>query len=99
MSDKNTKNIPLTYKGRPLLRTDNIIYYGSMGDKYIAMLQILSTRKVNDLDVADKVSVQLQLTDSDISSKDRIVKTTTKDGLYDAMDIASIWLERALASK
>ncbi len=99
MSDKNTNNIPLTYKGRPLLRKDNIIYYGSMGDKYIAMLQILSTRKVNDLDVADKVSVQLQLTDSDISSKDRIVKTTTKDGLYDAMDIASIWLERALASK
>ena len=99
MSGKNTNNIPLTYKGRPLLRKDNIIYYGSMGDKYIAMLQILSTRKVNDLDVADKVSVQLQLTDSDISSKDRIVKTTTKDGLYDAMDIASIWLERALASK
>ena len=99
MSDKNTNNIPLTYKGRPLLRKDNIIYYGSMGDKYIAMLQILSTRKVNDLDVADKVSVQLQLTDSDISSKDRIVKTTPKDGLYDAMDIASIWLERALASK
>ncbi|MBE6994703.1 MAG: hypothetical protein E7423_08705 [Ruminococcaceae bacterium] len=95
----NESNIPLTYKGRPLLRKDNIIYYGSMTDKYIAMLQILSTTKVNGLDVADKVSVQLQLTDPDISSRDRITKSTTKDGLYNAMDIASIWLDRALTSK
>lgn len=99
MSANIENNIPLTYKGRPLLRKDNIIYYGSMADKYIIMLQILSSKKVNDLDVADKVSVQLQLTDSDISSKDRITKSTTKDGLYNAMDIASIWLERALSSK
>ena len=77
MSANNENNIPLTYKGRPLLRKDNIIYYGSMADKYIIMLQILSSKKVNDLDVADKVSVQLQLTDSDISSKDRITKSTT----------------------
>lgn len=99
MSDSNEKNIPLTYKGRPLLRKDNIIYYGSMSDKYITMLQVLSTKNLNGLDVADSVSVQLQLTDPDISSKDRIVKSTTKDGLYNAMDIASIWLERALTSK
>lgn len=99
MSDNNEKNMPLTYKGRPLLRKDNIIYYGSMSDKYIAMLQVLSTKNFNGLDVADSVSVQLQLTDPDISSKDRIVKSTTKDGLYNAMDIASIWLERALTSK
>ncbi|MEA4920243.1 MAG: hypothetical protein VB078_04930 [Clostridiaceae bacterium] len=95
----NEKNIPLTYKGRPLLRKDNIIYYGSMSDKYIAMLQVLSTKNLNGLDVANSVSVQLQLTDPDISSKDRIVKSTTKDGLYNAMDIASIWLERALTSR
>lgn len=99
MSDINEKNIPLTYKGRPLLRKDNIIYYGSMSDKYIAMLQVLSTKNLNGLDVANSVSVQLQLTDPDISSKDRIVKSTTKDGLYNAMDIASIWLERALTSR
>ena len=29
------------YKGHPLQRKDNIIYYGSFADKYIAMLQIL----------------------------------------------------------
>lgn len=93
MSD-NTNKIPLTYKGRPLIRKDNTIYYGFMSDKYIAVLQVLSTKKVGDLDVAEKVSVQLQLTDPDISAKDKIIKSSTKDGLYNAMDIASIWLDR-----
>ena len=87
----------LEYKGHPLQRKDNIIYYGSFADKYIIMLQILETKKVNDMDVATKVSVQLQLTDPDIKSRDRVVKKTEKDSLYTAMDVAAIWLERALA--
>ena len=51
----------LEYKGHPLQRKDNIIYYGSFADPYIVMLQILDTKKVKDLDVATKVSVQLQM--------------------------------------
>ena len=47
----------LEYKGHPLQRKDNFIYYGSFADKYIIMLQILETKKVGDLDVATKVSV------------------------------------------
>ena len=91
--------LPLTYKGRPLMRKDAIIYYGSMADKYIIMLQITDTKKVDDLDVATKVAVQLQLTDPDVRPKERIVKKTEKDSLYAAMDVASVWLERALTSK
>ena len=87
----------LKYKGHPLRRKDNLIYFGSMADKYLIMLQILETKKVKELDVATKVSVQLQLTDPDIKSRDRVVKKTEKDSLYAAMDVASIWLERALA--
>ena len=87
----------LKYKGHPLRRKDNLIYFGSMADKYIIMLQILETNKVKDMDVASKVSVQLQLTDPDIKSRDRVVKKTEKESLYAAMDVASIWLERALA--
>ncbi len=89
----------LEYKGHPLQRKDNIIYYGSFADKYIVMLQILDTKKVNDLDVATKVSVQLQLTDASIKSRDRIVKKTEKDSLYLAVDVAAVWLERALSSR
>lgn len=89
----------LEYKGHPLRRKDNIIYFGSMADKYIIMMQILETKKVEDMDVATKVSVQLQLTDPELKSRDRVMKKSEKDSLYAAMDVASVWLERALASK
>ena len=93
------ENIPLTYKGHPLRRKDNLIYYGSMAEKYIIMLQIMETKKQADLDVATKVSVQLQLTDPGLKSRDRIVKKSEKDSLYAAMDVAAIWLDRALKEK
>ena len=93
------EKIPLSYKGHPLRRKDNLIYYGSMADKYIILLQVMETKKVDDLDVATKVAVQLQLTDPDLKSRDRVVKKTEKDSLYAAMDVASVWLERMLNSK
>jgi hypothetical protein len=89
----------LTYKGRPLMRKDKIIYYGSMADTHIVMLQILETKKVGEQDVASKVSVQLQLTDPTAKSRDRVVKKSEKEGLYTALDVGSIWLQRALAGK
>ena len=93
------EKIPLSYKGHPLRRKENLIYYGSMADKYIIMLQVMETKKVDDLDVATHVAVQLQLTDPDLKSRDRVVKKTEKDSLYAAMDVASVWLERMLNSK
>ena len=87
------------YKGHPLMRKDNLIYYGSMADTHIVMLQILETKKVQDLDVATKVSIQLQLTDPNAKGRDRVVKRGEKDGLYTALDFVSVWLERALAGK
>ena len=93
------ENLPLSYKGHPLRRKDNLIYYGTMAEKYIIMLQILSSKKQGDLALADRVSVQLQLTDPDLKSRDRVVKKSEKDSLYAAMDVASVWLERALSGK
>ena len=89
----------LMYKGHPLMRKDNLIYYGSMADSHIVMLQILETKKVNDIDVATRVAVQLQLTDPAARSRDRIVKKSEKDGFYTALDLGCVWLERALAGK
>ena len=93
------ENLSLSYKGHPLRRKDNLIYYGTMAEKYIIMLQILSTKKVDGLDMADRVSVQLQLTDPDLKSRDRVVKKSEKDSLYAAMDVAAVWLDRALSGK
>ena len=92
------KNI-LTYKGHPLMRKGNLIYYGSMADSHIVMLQILETKKQGDIDIATRVSVQLQLTDPAAKSRDRIVKKSEKSGLYTALDVGCVWLERALAGK
>ncbi|WP_297289456.1 hypothetical protein [uncultured Flavonifractor sp.] len=94
-----TQSIPLTYKGHPLRRKDSLIYYGSMAEKYIIMLQVLDQKKEQDLDLAIRVSVQLQLTDPDLKSRDRVVKKTEKDSLYAAMDVAAVWLDRALSGK
>lgn len=89
----------LMYKGHPLRRIDNLIYYGSMADKYIIMMQVMNTKKEQDLDLASKVSIQLQLTDPTLKSRDRVVKKSEKDSLYAAIDVAAIWLDRALAGK
>ena len=89
----------LIYRGHPLRRVDNLVYYGSMADKYIIMMQVLDTEDVKDLKLAKRVSIQLQLTDPDLKSRDRVVKKSEKDSLYSAMDVASVWLERALSSK
>jgi len=96
---KTAKEEGLVYKGHPLRRVDNLVYYGTMAEKYIIMMQILETKKEQDLDVATRVSVQLQLTDPDLKSRDRVIKKSEKNSLYAAMDVAAIWLDRALAGK
>lgn len=99
MPTTSKKNDLLEYKGHPLMRKDNIIYYGSMSDSHIIMMQILDSADMKDLPVAKRVSVQLQQTGTNVRSKDRIVKKTEKNSLWSAMDIASIWLNRALGSR
>jgi len=93
------KTLPLVYKGHPLRRKDNLVFYGSMADKYIIMIQIMSSKKVKDLDVADKVSVQLQFTDPDLKSRDRVVKKSEKEDLFAALDLGATWLDRALSGR
>lgn len=93
------KNDFLTYKGKPLVRNGNTIYYGDMNDDYVIMMRILSSKEFGDTDLASKVSVQLVNTDPNVSIKEKIVKTSEKKGLYAAMDIADIWLTRALNPK
>lgn len=99
MSEKKTtkkKENFLTYKGRPLVRNGNTIYYGNMYDKYVVMLQILGTKQFGEDEIPGMVQVQLMSTDPDIRARDRVIKKTEKDGLYNAIDIGCIWLERAL---
>lgn len=97
MADKQTSF--LTYKGKPIVRKGKTIYYGNMSDPFVIMLSIASTHEVHGVDIADKVIVQLINTDPSINPLEAIVKRTEKNGLYAAIDIASIWLQRALKSE
>ena len=86
----------LTYKGKPLVRCGNTIYYGDLTEKCVVMMQVLTTKTVNGKEVADKISVQLLSTDEELRMKDRILKKSEKQGLYTALDVGAVWLERSL---
>lgn len=97
MSEENKEPQFPMYKGKPLVRSGDVLYYGSMKDKYVCRLEVKSKKKVKDMEVADKVAIQLMLTDPAIRAQKQIVKTSEKSGLYLAMDIADAWLSRALS--
>lgn len=86
----------LEYKGKPLVRKGNEIYYGDMSEKFVVRFEILSYKKEGKLDIADKVSVQLLDSNTDLDIKDRVKKESAKDNLFDALDLGFTWLERAL---
>lgn len=94
-----TENNTLMYKGHPLRRKDNLVYYGSMADKYIVMMQIMDTTKDGNLEIASKVHMELQFTDPDLKSRDRVVKKSDLPDLFSAIDMGATWLMRALAGK
>lgn len=87
------------YKGKPLVRSGNVVYYGHPAEKYVAMLQILGTSgEIDGVKISDRVLVQLLSTDESLPPMQRIIKKAEKKGIYQALNIASIWLERSLNS-
>jgi hypothetical protein len=84
------------YKGKPLVRQGQFIFYGFPDEKYILFMNILESKKIGNVDIASKVLVQIQSTDSDVSFNDKIVKQCEKRSFYDAFEIGTIWLEREL---
>ena len=91
-----SENKFLEYKGKPIVRKGNEIYYGDMSESFVVHFEILSYGKDGKLDIADKVSVQLLDSNTDADVKDRIKKESVKDNLFDALDLGFTWLERAL---
>ena len=98
MSDVKNNGI-LMYKGKPLIRKDNLLYYGFFDDSHIVMMQVMESKEEKDAKFATRVRVELQSTDPNVKYRDRVLKKTEKPGLFTAMDVASVWLERALTSK
>ena len=84
------------YKGKPLVRCGDTLYYGDMKDSYVIKMVVKSKQPSADLEVADKVSIQLISTDPNLSPRKAIVKASEKSNLFLAIDIASVWLQKAL---
>lgn len=82
----------LEFRGKPLVREGDTICYGHMDDKYILVLEIMSYKEENGTSVPDDVFIQV------INPKDSgdIKNQGSKKGLYDAMGIGLVWLDRAL---
>lgn len=88
-------NFPM-YKGRPLVRNGDTIYYGDMRDPYVAKIDIKSKKTENGIEMAQKVAIQLLATDPTVPPNKMILKRAEKEGLWAAIEIADIWLEREL---
>lgn len=86
----------LTYKGRPLVRCGNDIYYGSMSDPYVVYLQILTTKKEHGADIADKVHIVLLSTDASKPLPERMVRQANKVGLFNALSFGDIMLRQQM---
>lgn len=82
----------LTFCGKPLVREGQQIIYGSMDDKYVLFLGILSTKDVGGKQVPDEIMIQIQSTASD----HKVVKFAKKNGLYEAFEFGRIWLDAEL---
>ena len=65
-----------------------------MTDDYVVMMQIISTQKQGDLDIANKIRLFRMATDETLPPNERINKTAEKESLYEALDIANAWLSR-----
>lgn len=92
MATKNNSKY-FSYKGFPLVRSKNYMYYGDPSQTHIIFLTILAQ---DENEIPTKVSVQLLLTDETLPPNERLLKSGEKKSLYDALDIGLVWLQRAL---
>lgn len=90
------KDTFLTYKGKPLVRCGKTIYYGDMADQFVACLQVQSDKDFKDIKLSDKVLIQIINTDPEVGPKEKIVKKSEKEGIFNALDLGAVWLQREL---
>lgn len=87
-----------TYKGYPLVRSGNQIYYGYMSDPYVVWIQILETQDIDGEKMTSKVRV-VQMDTNEPNPIKAFVKNAEREcGLYEALDTAKVWLDKALSA-
>ncbi len=79
------------YKNRPLVRGEGIFCYGDPKERYSAILTVLTTKTVRGEEISDQIFIQLQ--DNETGEE---VKQAQRTGLYEALDLCAVWLDREL---
>ena len=79
----------LEYKGRPLVRQGDDIYYGDMSDKYYIYMMIMNETETEHGTMPTQIMVQLLDSNTKSPKEQKILS-----GLKDAFDFADAWLER-----
>lgn len=85
-----------TYKGYPLVRSGKQMYYGYMSDPYVIWIQILETKKQDNEDYTSKVRIIQMDTNETDPSKAFVRNAVFECGIYEALDTAKFWLDKAL---
>lgn len=96
MAVKKKKLDELMYKGKPLVRRGDKMYYGFIDDDYIVEINVKESEKIGDIDVSTNVAVQLITNKTKLQGNERMVKSSKKTGLFAALDLGAIWLEDVL---
>ena len=79
----------LEYKGRPLVRQGDDIFYGDMSEKFYIYMMIMSEKDTPTGSLPEQIMVQLCETSTKIPKNQKIVV-----GLKEAFEFADAWLER-----
>lgn len=95
MAAKKEKNM-LIYRGKPLLRDGDVLYYGDFSENFITRFTITEKKKVKDLEIATKVTIELLEKATDSIKGAKLTKKAERTSLYAALDIGVFWLEDIL---
>lgn len=87
----------ITYKGYPLVRCKNQLYYGYMSDPYVIWIQILETKEIDREKTTTKARVILLNTNETDPMKQIEKRSEREEGLFGLLDTAKVWLDKALA--
>lgn len=90
------KKKALMYKGKPLMKCGNRIYYGNLEDKCILALDITESKKNKDIKSSTKITVQVMDNTGEFG-KGQIYRKGERDNLFKALDIGEWWLKDAIS--
>lgn len=94
-AERTKKKKQLTYKGKPVYRQGDRIYYGNLEDDLILVIDITEYKKVAGKKVTKKAVFSIQDNTGELG-KGAVYRKAERDNLYKAFDMGSWWLQDAL---